>query len=163
MALKRLCGMHREGERQAPDEVHDSPQQTPDAKLTQLADGVPGENLSARVVSEDLMEVIAAFEQDGKGQGGDCADEQALGEGQSGGADDGVVVADASYSEDDAYNCAKAYECDQRKENFADDAEDDADFTDLFELGLNFGLHGDSFVYLSMTSLIILGRNRLSI
>jgi hypothetical protein len=54
-----------------------------------------------------------------------------VGEGQSGGPEDRVVIVDAPYSEDYAYKSAKAYERNQCQQHLAYDAEDDADFPDL--------------------------------
>jgi hypothetical protein len=130
VAVERLRWIRRGGERCGPEEVHDTPQQTGDAKLTELPDRLPGENLSAGVVSEEPMQVIDAFEEGPERQSRHCAQYKAVAERQSGSLEDHSVIVHASYSEGQTDNTAKAYECNQRHQACADDAEDDADFHD---------------------------------
>src|ERR1019366_6369216 len=91
--------MRRNGERYTPDEVHDTPQQTGNAKLTQLADGLPGKNLSTGVVSEEPMQVIEAFEQDPEGQSCHRAQNDAVAERQFGSPEYHAVIVDTRSEE----------------------------------------------------------------
>jgi hypothetical protein len=91
------------------------------------------------------MQVIDAFEECPERQSCDYAQYKAVAERQSGSPEDYVVIVHASHSKAYTNNAAKAYECNQRHQTRAEDAEGDADFLDLLKLRLNFGSHENSF------------------